>query len=56
MREPRSLLELGQIHEDAGRFDEAQRAYQLIVDNRLGGIAQAQAKLARFRATGANTP
>lgn len=52
----RSLLELGQIHEDAGRFDEAQRAYQLIVDNRLGGIAQAQAKLARFRATGANTP
>lgn len=52
----RSLLELGQIHEDAGRFDEAQRAYQLIVDNRLGGIAQAQVKLARFRAAGTNAP
>ncbi len=52
----RSLLELGQIHEDAGRFDEAQRAYQLIVDNRLGGIAQAQAKLARFRAGAGTAP
>lgn len=49
----RSLLELGQIHEEAGRLDEAQRAYQLIVDNRLGGSAQAQAKLARYRAGGA---
>ena len=47
----RTLLELGQLHEDAGRLDEAQRAYQLIVDNQLGGAAQAQAKLARFRAT-----
>lgn len=47
----RTLLELGQLHEDAGRFDEAQRAYQLIVDHKLGGAAQAQAKLARFRAT-----
>lgn len=46
----RALLELGQLHEDAGRFDEAQRAYQLIVDHRLRGLAQAQAKLARFRA------
>ena len=46
----RALLELGQLHEEAGRLDEAQRAYQLIVDNRLGGAAQAQAKLARFRA------
>ena len=45
----RSLLELGQIHEDAGRLDEAQRAYQLIIDNKLSGAAQAQAKLARFR-------
>lgn len=52
----RSLLELGQIHEDAGRLDEAQRAYQLIVDNRLGGTAQAQAKLARFRAGGGTPP
>lgn len=45
----KSLLELGQIHEDAGRLDEAQRAYQLIVDNKLNGVALAQAKLARFR-------
>ncbi|MBI2518285.1 MAG: tetratricopeptide repeat protein [Opitutae bacterium] len=47
----RTLLELGQLHEDAGRLDEAQRAYQLIVDYKLNGAAQAQAKLARFRAT-----
>lgn len=52
----RSLLELGQIHEEAGRFDEAQRAYRLIVDNRLGGSAQAEAKLARFRAAGEGPP
>jgi TolA-binding protein len=48
----RTLLELGQIHEDAGRLDEAQRAYQLIIDQKLSGTAQAQAKLARFRAAG----
>ncbi len=48
----RALLELGQIHEDAGRLDEAQRAYRLIVENNLSGTAQAQAKLARFRTTG----
>lgn len=48
----RALLELGQIHEDAGRLDEAQRAYQLIVDQKLSGVAQAQAKLARFGAGG----
>jgi TolA-binding protein len=52
----KSLLELGQIHEDAGRLDEAQRAYQLIVDNRLSGTAQAQAKLARFRTTAGGAP
>ncbi len=52
----KSLLELGQIHEDAGRLDEAQRAYQLIVDNKLYGIAQAQAKLTRFRTTGGAKP
>lgn len=51
----RALLELGQIHEDAGRLDEAQRAYQLIVDRKLSGAAQAQAKLARFGA-GGNKP
>jgi TolA-binding protein len=45
----RSLLQLGQIHEDAGNLDEAQRAYQLIVDSKLGGSAQAREKLARYR-------
>ena len=52
----RSLLELGQIQEDAGRLDEAQRAYQLIVVNKLSGLALAQAKLARFGATGGSKP
>ena len=52
----KSLLELGQIHEDAGRLDEAQQAYQLIVDHKLYGVAQAQAKLARFRLAGGAKP
>ena len=52
----RSLLELGQIHEDARNFDEAQRAYQLIVDTKLGGSAQAQDKLARYRTLGTVKP
>jgi tetratricopeptide (TPR) repeat protein len=52
----RSLLELGQIHEDAGRLDEAQRAYTLIVEHQLYGVAQAQAKLARFRPPGGAKP
>lgn len=46
----RTLLELGQSLEEAGRFDEAQRAYQMVVDHKLGGAVQAQAKLQRFRA------
>jgi TolA-binding protein len=45
----RSLLQLGQIYEDAGNLDEAQKAYQLIVDSKLGGSAQAKDKLARYR-------
>ncbi|MBI2814494.1 MAG: hypothetical protein HYX71_09430 [Opitutae bacterium] len=52
----RTLLELGQIHEDAGRLDEAQRAYRLIVDYKLSGAAQAQAKLARYGAAGGAKP
>ncbi len=52
----KSLLDLAQIHEDAGRLDEAQRAYQLIIDNKLSGMAQAQAKLARYRPAGATAP
>lgn len=46
----RSLLELGQIHENMGHLDEAQRMYQLIVDTKLGGSAQAKDKLSRYRA------
>ncbi|MBI2511598.1 MAG: hypothetical protein HYV96_06440 [Opitutae bacterium] len=46
----RTLLELGQLLEEGGKLDEAQRAYQLVVDNKLGGVAEATAKLARFRA------
>lgn len=52
----KALLHLGQIHEDAGRLDEAQRAYQLILDYKLNGAALAQAKLARFRAGGGTKP
>jgi len=52
----RSLVDLAQIHEDAGRLDEAQRAYQLVVDNKLSGAALAQAKLTRYRTTGGAKP
>lgn len=52
----KSLIALGQIHEDAGRLDEAQRAYALIVENKLNGAALAQAKLARFRPPGGVLP
>jgi TolA-binding protein len=52
----RSLLQLGQIHEDAGRLDEAQRAYRLIMDNKLAGEAIAQAKLERFHPPGEAAP
>ena len=47
----RCLLELGQAHEEAGRFDEAQQAYKLIIEQHLGGAATVQEKLARFRVT-----
>lgn len=52
----RSLLELAQLHEDAGQIDEAQRSYQLILDYKLYGLAQAQAKLARFRLPSGRRP
>lgn len=48
----RALLVLGQLHEDAGRLDEARRAYTVIVERQLGGMAQAQAKLDRYQAKG----
>ncbi len=47
----RTLLELGQLLEETGRLDEAQRAYRLVLAHGLGGAAQAQARLDRFRAT-----
>lgn len=47
----RCLLELGQAHEDAGRLDEAQRYYRMIIDQHLGGATLAQDKLARYRLT-----
>lgn len=46
----RCLLELGQIYEDAGRLDEAQSAYRLIIDQNLGGVMVAKDKLSRYRA------
>jgi len=52
----KSLLELAQTLEDAGRLDEAQRAYQLIIDNKLSGLALAQSKLARYRPAAATAP
>lgn len=45
----KTLLELAQLHEDAGRLDEAQRAYRLVIEYHLSGEAIAQAKLSRFR-------
>jgi TolA-binding protein len=52
----KSLLELAQILEEAGRLDESQRAYQLIIDNQLSGQALARSKLARYRPTAAAVP
>ena len=52
----RCLLELGQLNEDAGRLDEAQHYYQLIIDHHLGGSTIAQSKLARYRTTEASKP
>lgn len=52
----RCLLELGQLHEDAGRLDEAQRAYQMIIDQNLGGALLAKDKLARYRAAEGTRP
>jgi len=52
----RCLLELGQLHEDAGRLDEAQHAYQLIIDQNLGGATLAHDKLARYRTAEVGKP
>ena len=52
----KSLLELAQILEEGGQLDEAQRAYQLIIDNKLSGVALAQSKLARYRPAAATAP
>jgi hypothetical protein len=52
----RAVLELGQLQEDAGRLDEAQRAYRLVIEHQLTGTAQAQAKLARLHPAEAAKP
>lgn len=52
----RALLELGQLLEESGRFDEAQRAYRLIIDHQLGGAVQAQSRLDLFQAREAPRP
>ena len=52
----RCLLELGQLHEDSGRLDEAQHAYRLIIDQHLDGALLARDKLARYRAVEGSKP
>jgi TolA-binding protein len=44
----RTLLELGQMHEDLNQLDDAKRAYDLLIERRLGGAAVAEARRARF--------
>lgn len=45
----RALLELGELHEERGNIAEAQRAYRLIIDQKLNGTELARAKLDRYR-------
>jgi tetratricopeptide (TPR) repeat protein len=52
----RCLLELGQLNEDAGQLDEAQRAYQMIINHNLGGVMLAKARLARYRSAEGTKP
>lgn len=44
----RALLQVGEIYEQLGRLDDAQRAYRFIVDLRLQGEAAARAKLEKL--------
>jgi len=44
----RTLLEIGKLHENQGRFDEARVAWQLILKTNLPGAALARARLDRF--------
>lgn len=46
----RSLMRVGELNEAAGRLDEAQRAYELVVEHQLVFVTTAQAKLAKYRA------
>lgn len=46
----RALMRVGELNEAAGRHDEAQRAYELVVEHQLVFVATAQAKLAKYRA------
>jgi TolA-binding protein len=44
----RTLLDVGDLYEQAGRLDEARRAWQLILDSGLPGEGIARQRLARF--------
>jgi len=46
----RALMRVGELNEEAGRLDEAQRAYELVVEHQLVFVTTAQAKLAKYRA------
>lgn len=53
---PRTLLQLGEVLEGAGNFDEAQRAYRLIIDHGFDGSHMAESKLARYRVSAGGAP
>jgi hypothetical protein len=44
----RSCVELGQLLEQASRFDEARRVYRLMLGSKLPGAALAQARIERL--------
>ena len=46
----RVLLELGDLYEKEAKLDEARRAYELLLKERLPGETLAQQRLARFGA------
>jgi outer membrane protein assembly factor BamD (BamD/ComL family) len=46
----RALMRIGELNEAAGRLDEAQRAYELVVEHQLVFVTTAEAKLAKYRA------
>jgi len=49
----RTLLELGELYEGQAKLDDARKAWELILTEKLPGAALAQAQLARFNSTAA---